>query len=197
METLSHKLNKFLSDCRDKTFAYMRKRFDGLDDESRQDVFQEASMALFDNIANGKFRSGDASMYTYFLSIVNNQANKAVRGLGKTVSIDELVRVKPNEEDDFQDEQLDKLIGLCDDDAVQNEDVHHRLQVLVRAITQSLTDKCQELLWGHYGDNLTWETLAQMNGLANANVAKSSANRCRSQFKDKFNELSARQYENR
>jgi len=184
MRTESNRLNQFLTENYQCTINYLRKNFSKLNDEDCEDVFQEAAMALYQNISNGRYQAGTATLYTYFLRIVINKAQNHVRDMPHTDPFDDT----QNDVDNstlYSNDLLEELIGMNED----NERQRDRLQTTVRTITQSLNGKCNDLLWGHYGDNLSWETLADMYELANANVAKSTANRCRHQFRDRFNQI--------
>ena len=183
-------LNKFISENQERTLAYLRKRFTALDEEDLKDVYQESSVALFLNIIEGSYQQGSAGLYTYFLRICINQALKAVNNGPTTVPLD--VNVKVGDEDDYKDEKIDELLDFIYE--IEDYEPHEqaRIENLVQAIMRELSATCQDLLWGHYGDGLSWGVLADMYGLANASTASSTANRCRNQFRDKFNELNAR-----
>jgi len=183
-------LNKFLSENQDRTLAYLRKRFTALDEEDLKDVYQESSMALFLNLLDGSYQQGGAGLYTYFLRICINQALKAAHKGSSTVPLD--VDVKVGDGDEYKDDKLDELLDFIYE--VEDYEPHERARTenLVRAIMKELSERCQDLLWGHYGDGLSWEILAVMYELANANSAKTTANRCRNQFKDLFNQKNAR-----
>lgn len=183
-------LNNFISENQDRTLAYLRKRFSALDEEDLKDVYQESSMALFMNLLDGSYQQGGAGLYTYFLRICINQALKAVHKGSSTLPLD--VDVKVGDGDEYMDEKLDELLNFIYE--VEDYDPHEqaRMENLVRAIMKELSEMCQDLLWGHYGDGLSWAVLADMYGLANANSAKSTANGCRNKFRDLFNEKNAR-----
>ena len=183
-------LNKFISENQERTLAYLRKRFTALDEEDLKDVYQESSMALFLNLLDGSYKQGGAGLYTYFLRICINQALKAVHKGSSTLPLD--VDVKVGDGDEYMDEKLDELLNFIYE--VEDYDPHEqaRMENLVRAIMKELSERCQDLLWGHYGDGLSWEVLADMYELANANSARTTANRCRNQFRDLFNEKNAR-----
>ncbi len=189
-EFSSEKLNDFLEQSRAKTLTFLSQRFTALSDADLEDVYQEASVALYTNIIDGKLKTLTSSLYTYFLSIAINQALTMTNKKTKIVSLDALTHLNITEGDDFQDEKIDELLGICDEsnDAKHGEYTDN----LVRGIVDALSGKCRDLLWGHYGDNLSWAVLADMYMLSNADTAKSTANRCRNKFRDKYNELIAK-----
>ena len=187
---MGENLNKFIAENRERTFAYLRKRLTALSEEDLKDIYQDSSIALYENLLDGRYEEQDAGLYTYFLRICINQALKSVSKTGNSVPLD--VQVKLGDEDIYLDEKLDELLNLIYDIEGYEEPEQTNVENIVRGIMKELSEKCQDLLWGHYGDGLSWESLAIMYELANANSAKSTANRCRNQFKDLFNNKNAR-----
>lgn len=187
---MGEQFNKFISENQEKTLAYLRKNFKGLYEDDLKDVYQDSSIALFNNIKSGQYEEQDADMYTYFLKICINQAIKAVKQKDKTAQLN--VNVIVGDEDEYQDDKLNELIDFIYE--VEGYDEHEKMRTnnLVQAIMKELSEKCQDLLWGFYGYGLSWAILADECGLANADSAKSTANRCRNQFKDLFNQKNAR-----
>ena len=189
---MGEQFNKFISENQEKTLAYLRKNFKRLYEDDLKDVYQDSSIALFNNIKSGQYEEQDADMYTYFLKICINQAIKAVKQKDKTAQLNVNVIVGDEDEDDYQDDKLNELIDFIYE--VEGYDEHEKMRTnnLVQAIMKELSEKCQDLLWGFYGYGLSWAILADECGLANADSAKSTANRCRNQFKDLFNQKNAR-----
>ena len=187
---MGENLNKFILENRDRTLAYLGKRFTALSDEDLKDVYQESSIALYENLLTGRYEEQGTGLYTYFLRICINQALKSVSKTGNTIPLD--VQVKLGDEDIYLDEKLDELLNVIYDIEDYGVPEQKNADNIVQAIMKELSEMCQDLLWGHYGDGLSWEILADMYGLANANSAKSTANRCRNQFKDLFNDKNAR-----
>jgi len=194
MKQFSPKLNQFLDANRDRTLTYMRRHYSALDSEKCKDIFQEASIALFNNIATGRYTVTQCSLYSYFLAIINNLSLKTLSRTTHNVSIEVLTSISENDHlnSSYQEGKVNDLLCLCNE---QDDDkLVSRMQQVVQDIMNALTGKCKQLLWGHYGDNLPWAVLADMYGLANADVAKSTANRCRHQFKEKFNSVKRKIY---
>lgn len=189
---MGEKFNKFISENQERTFAYLRKNFKELDEEDLKDVYQESSIALFNNIMSGRYEEQDADLYTYFLRICINQALKVIDEKKRKGGIPLEVNVIIGDEDDYRDDKLNELIDFISE--IEGYDEHEKMRTnnLVQAIMKELSEKCQDLLWGHYGDGLPWEVLADMYELANANSAKSTANGCRNKFRVLFNEKNAR-----
>lgn len=188
---MGEEFNKFIDENRERTLVYLRNKF-ALGEEDLKDVYQESCIALFQNIVLGRYEKQDADLYTYFLKICINQAKKVIdkRKRKHETPLDEKVMV--GEEEGYLDDKLDELINFIYEVEDYDEQEKVRTENLVRAIMKELSEKCQDLLWGHYGDGLPWEVLADMYELANANSAKSTANGCRNKFRALFNEKNAK-----
>ena len=76
-------LNRFITDEKGKVHAYLRKYY-SISDDVFDDIFQEASMALFLNIQDGKLSNLTSTLSTYFLRICINQTLK-LKGKQKKV----------------------------------------------------------------------------------------------------------------
>ena len=187
---MGENLNKFFAENRERTLAFLRKRFTALSEPDLEDVYQNSSLALLENLLAGKYEEQNAGLNTYFLRICINQALKSVSKSGISVPLPENANL--GGDGDYIDDKIDELINFIYE--VEGYDEHERLRTenLVRAIMRELTEMCRNLLWGHICDGFSWGTLADMYGLANANSARTTANRCRNQFRDKFNEKNAR-----
>lgn len=187
---MGENLNKFFAENRERTLAYLRKRFTALGEEDLKEVYQNSSLALWENLVAGKYEEQEAGLNTYFLRICINQALKVVSKSGLSVPLPD--NTKFGDDGDYLDDKLDELLNFIYE--VEDYDPHEqaRTENLVRAIMDELSKMCQDLLWGHYGDGLSWGKLADMYGLANASTASSTANRCRNQFRDLFNKKNAR-----
>ena len=186
----SKEFDRFITESREKTLAFLRKRYTSLSQEDLEDVYQESSVALYENLKSGRYEEQNAGLYTYFLRICINQALKMVGKNVPTVPLD--VQIKLGDEDAYRDDKLDELLDTIYEAEGYDEQEQTNSDNIVDGIMKSLSEKCQDLLWGHYGDGLSWEVLADMYGLANANSAKTTANRCRDKFKDLFNQKNAR-----
>ena len=191
-------LNDFLSMQWDKGMAYLKTRFDSLRDEEMEDVIIDSMTALAENVRNGKYQKGDADLGTYFIAICRNQALKRVSGGSHTTFISLIDNRRTTSDDDvnlsdeldfnilskeqYIQENINNLIDLYDDSAETRES---KIQA-VQDIISLLTAKCQQLIWGKYRDHIAMKDLAELLGLKNANVAKTSLSRCLDQFEINF-----------
>lgn len=185
------KFNKFISENRERTLFYLKSKYSELSEDDIEDVYQESSLALYKNIETNKLTELSSSLYTYFLKICINQSMKAISRQGKhlTVGINETDVKQKNMISISKVENVIRVSSEC-----ESSEVVERKAKLVHSILDVMTPQCKKLLWSFYAEDMNWTTIAQQNGLSNANSAKSTANRCRNSFKEKYNELKTKIY---
>ena len=185
------KFNKFISENRERTLFYLKSKYSELSEDDIEDVYQESSLALYKNIETNKLTELSSSLYTYFLRICINQSMKAISKQGKhlTVGINETDVKQKNM---VSISKVENVIKISSEG--ESSDVVERKAKLVHSILDVMTPQCKKLLWSFYAEGMNWATIAQQNGLSNANSAKSTANRCRNTFKEKYDELKTKIY---
>lgn len=185
------KFNKFISDNRERTLFFLKSKYSELSEDDIKDVYQESSLALYKNIETNKLSELSSSLYTYFLKICINQSMKVISKQGKhlTVGINETDVKQKNM---VSISKVENVIKVSSES--ESSDVVERKAKLVHSILDVMTPQCKKLLWSFYAEDLNWATIAQQNGLSNANTAKSTANRCRNSFKEKYNEIKTKIY---
>ncbi|MCQ2203714.1 MAG: sigma-70 family RNA polymerase sigma factor [Bacteroidales bacterium] len=163
----SVELNRFFDKMSGKMKAYVRKHFSSLSDDELDDIYQNASIALYENIVNGKLKVLTSSLSTYFGSICWNQASKHTLSIKPTVDY----------EDIYNNEKIDELLDEEPERAERNR--------LVRQIVNDLPKPCNEILWGYYADDHSMAELAIILNYNNADTVKSTKSRCMSKFKER------------
>ena len=107
------KFNKFISENRESTLRYLRSKYDGLSFDDVEDIYQESSIALYNNIETGKLHELSSSLYTYFLKICINQSLKALRSQGKTIGIRlDGLSTEISQKSKISDKKLNEVIQL-------------------------------------------------------------------------------------
>lgn len=182
-------LNRFIAEERNKVLAYLRKTFSFSDDDL-SDIYQEASLALFMNIRDGKLTNLTSTLSTYFLRICINQTLKFMGKQKKVVPLFDDSRI--TNKYTFHSDKIDELYLLCTED--EEAEKVSRSEKIVQSIIESMQDTCRNVLQGYYWDNLTTSTIADMFGFANANSVKTQKYKCLQKFRNKYNELMNRIY---
>ncbi len=185
------KFNKFISENKERTLFFLKSKYSELSVDDIEDVYQESSLALYKNIQTNKLTELSSSLYTYFLKICINQSMKAISKQGKHIIVG-INDTDIKQKNTVSLSKVENVIRVCSES--ESSDVLERKTKLVHCILDAMTPQCKKLLWSFYAEDLNWATIAQQNGLSNANSAKSTANRCRNSFKEKYNELKSKIY---
>jgi DNA-directed RNA polymerase specialized sigma subunit, sigma24 homolog len=166
--------------------SHLRKNF-SISDDDLEDIFQEASTALFLNIQNGKLTEliNGCSLHTYFLKVCTNQALKFLRKNSKIKPLFDDSRLTNT--NTVRNDKLDELYGICID--TEEIDKKVRMQKLVNEIVDSMTDTCKSILKGFYWDDLSMATIAEENDFPNANAVKAQKYKCMKKYHSKFKDL--------
>lgn len=192
-------LNEFLEREWDRGMLYLGACFGSISMEEREDIIQESMIALANNIRNGKYEQQDATLHTYFIAICRNQALKRTNKTNKVVpfidgqkqsdnsdfGLSDSLNYLTESKDQYIPEHIDVLIDLYEESQEAREKKIEAVQITIK----KLTGKCQTLIWGKYRDHFSMAILAEMVGLKNANVAKTSLSRCLDTFEKEFKKL--------
>lgn len=182
-------LNRFISGEKGKIQTYLRKNY-SVSDDDLDDIFQEASMALFLNIRDGKLTSLSSSLGTYFMKVCINQTLKFIGKRSKVLPLIDESRISNSNA--VRDDKIDELYGFCMD--TEEEDRKIRMELLVNNIIVSMTDTCKNILQGYYWNDFSNSTIADMFGFSDANSVKAQKYKCVKKFTDKYNELKNKIY---
>ena len=190
------KFNKFISDNRESTLRFLKSKYDGLSYDDVEDIYQESSLALYNNIETSKLNELSSSLYTYFLKICINQSLKTIRDRGKISSIrldDFSTEMTPNKR--FSEKRLNDIINLSpiSPESPKSPEyiyVIEEMKYLVKEALSKMPTKCQYLLRSYYFDELSWSVIADKFDIkGGADSAKVQASKCRKGFDEKNQEL--------
>ena len=177
-------LNRFISGEKGRVQAYLRKNY-SVSDDDLDDIFQEASMALYLNIREGRLSSLTSSLGTYFMKVCINQTLKFIGKNSKTIPLIDESRI--SNRNLVRDDKIDELYGFCMD--TEEEDRKIRVELLVNEIIASMKDTCRNILLGYYWDDFSTSTIADMFHFSDANSVKAQKYKCVKKFRNKYNEL--------
>jgi len=182
-------LNRFISGEKGRVQAYLRKNY-SVSDDDLDDIYQEASVALFLNIREGKLSALTSSLGTYFMKVCINQTKKFLGKSSRAIPLVDENRISNSNA--VRDDKIDELYGFCMD--TEEEDRKIRMELLVNKIIASMTDTCRNILHGYYWDDFSTSTIADMFNFSDANSVKAQKYKCVKKFRDKYNELKNKIY---
>ena len=188
MNTLvNKKFEKFIKRYEERTLCYLASKYSSLQDEEIRDIVQDAYIVLYNNLKEGKVED---LAYPYFIRTCSNLCLKKIRENGGHV----IVGINEDEEM-FQDgkvsiSKVNQILQIGE----ENDSALEEKKEMVNTAFERMAEKCRQLLWSFYADELSWGTIAGMFELKNADSAKSSASRCRQRFKEIYNEVKKEKY---
>ena len=171
------KIEKFVVKYRERTIFFLRKHFTTLRSEDYEDIYQEASIVLFCKEAAGALQAVTCQLYTYFLRICINLSHKMVSRQQHML----LLSVSG-------EENVDTLL-LMEKSVLEAQeacDARREKMALADRILAGLSEQRRRLLTGHYLEGKSWEEMASILGLSNADTAKSLACRYRRMLKKQY-----------
>ena len=171
------KIEKFVVKYRERTIFFLRKHFTTLRSEDYEDIYQEASIVLFCKEAAGALQAVTCQLYTYFLRICINLSHKMVSRQQHML----LLSVSGEENVDTL-LLMEKAVA----DAQEACDARREKMALADRILAGLSEQSRRLLSGHYLEGKSWEEMASILGLSNADTAKSLACRYRRILKKQY-----------
>lgn len=161
----NREVSRIYSELRTSFFAYNRIAFPMIREEDREEIYNDSFIALCNNISSGKLQQLTCSLQTY------------INQIGKNKTID-LLRKKKSEQSlpDYEIIGCGSNLDITDDD--NNAITIERQEEIYKLVKEMKNDTCRRILFGFYWQRYSMETLAELIGLNNADVAKSTKVRC-------------------
>ena len=153
----------------------LRKRFSQLDYNTIENLYQDAFLAVYENLQAGKVRE-DTSWSSYIIQIGLNLATKELRHSGITDSIYE----SNNDNEEGRNEisrTVEKLLSECfdeDETMYQNVDA---LSLLGEELNYT-PEPCNTIIRLYYYAKMSMEDIATAVNFKNATTAKSKKSQC-------------------
>ena len=181
----SKELNDFLRDSREKSLRFLQSKYTSLPIEDLEDVYQESAIALYQKIQSGGLSELTCSLYSYFLVICKNQAEKWLRDN----HIQQMVYEESSNEEDIDEninknrlEDLEKWVGLYDMDDDFNTVDYQCFLDKVKEGVRNMPAPCNQVLWSYYWDGFSHQQIAELYGMKSEDVCKTQASRCKKKF---------------
>ena len=172
-------LGQFFEKERCKLLAVLRNRL-SISTDDAEDIYQDACIALFDNIKRGKLKTLTCSLSTYFTQICLNMGYNFVNRGHSITSFDQML--ENTQYDEYGLAQLEAGLGLGD--GLSSEQT-----AMMRDIVQDLPYPCEDILWAYYGDDLSMKEIADVIGFNGADSVKSKKSQCMSKLKERFTRI--------
>jgi RNA polymerase sigma factor (sigma-70 family) len=154
-------------DHKDYALRFMRKMYN--DDELLKDIYQDATIVLYENSKKPNFQITH-SIQTYLNSICRNRLLTLRRNKVKPILISD--DFDPNITDWFVDENYNDL----------KEDRLTSIENALKKMKEA-GGQCYQILKMQYYERFSMGKIAQLLGMKNEDSAKSQASKCRSKLK--------------
>lgn len=178
-------LGQFFEKERNKMITILKNRL-SVQTEDAEDIYQDACVALFNNIKNGKLKTLTCSLSTYFTQICLNLGYNFVNRGQTTTSFDQML--ENSQYDEYGLTQLEAVLGLGDG-------LSQEQTTMMREIVQDLPHPCEDILWAYYGDDLSMKEIADIVGFNGADSVKSKKSQCMNKLKERFTKIIKSFYE--
>lgn len=165
-KTMTKTCDTIISGARNKEIQWLRGL--GLTLEDAEDVFQEASVSLYD-VMSSKRLTMKGSPEAYLHGICHNMAYKRMEELRRKADL-------------VDDDKLDRLLALTEEeeplqDAIDDDSCEIDYYSILSTLLERLTPRDFSIIHGYYIEGKTMEALAIENDLASAEVARTT--KCR------------------
>lgn len=128
-------------------------------------TYNDSFIDLIDNISSGKLQQLTCSLQTYINTIGYNKSIDLLRKKNSTQSLPDYERIESDNDFDIADDANDAI-------AIERQEEIYKL------VKDIENDTCRIILFGFYWQHYSMEILAELTGLSNADVAKSTKVRC-------------------
>lgn len=153
---------------RSSFLSWSQKRY-GISEEDAADCFQDAVIALWNNVMDGKLEDLQSSLKTYLFSIGKNYV---------------LTKIRKDTREPVWTEELEEMkrSDLPDPEALYlgNERVR-----VVADLVETLSEPCKSILRYYYYKRFSMEAIAETMQYKNADTVKSQKLRCVKELQEK------------
>ena len=136
-----------------------------LGDDDLLDVYQDAYIAFFENIQNGKLIELKSSISTYLISIGKYKIMERLRKNSKQVKSESILNLVHEVDDEVENFEIER------------EELTTEQKVL-QLYFETLGEKCQEILRMFYYKNYNIKQIMVEGGYNSENVVKATKSRC-------------------
>lgn len=145
----------------------------GLDEADVLDIYQDAYIAFYENIGNGKLATLKSSLSTYLI------------GIGKYMILERLRKNKKK----VNSESILGTTGIVDDEIASFELFDEQLspeEVLLQYYFNQLSETCKSILTMFYYKKYSIKQIMEAGNYNSENVVKSQKSRCLKTLRESF-----------
>lgn len=151
---------------RSEFVGYIGKRYKG-DSETIFELYQDACVALYDNIHSGKLQvlNPGVKLKTYLFRIGYNKFIDLIRTRTRNIGICENIDYTKDYDSEYADDCSERF-------------------AIIRQAVDIMREPCNTILSLYYWENKSIKEIAQLQGYANTDSAKSQKSKCMGKLKE-------------
>lgn len=168
----------------------LRNRFVNISSDTIEDLYQDAFMAVYENIKAGRV-SDKTSWSAYIIQIGLNLANKKLRYIANTELLENLFSYDEDKQT-MQYNRIEKLLNEhlgIEQSIYTDKDILHVLGTEI----QYVPEPCSTIIRLYYYDNLSMNDISVAINFKNADTTKSKKSQCMKTLADRVKD-SLRKY---
>ena len=169
--SFNKELNAIHRECKASFFSHLRIQYPSLSVLDVEEIYDDAILALYQDVKDGKLKELTCSLQTYINRIGEHKAIDIIRK--KHLETEELP-----EYDSLDFCERTEEYWLAGGDSLEEE----RKNTIYNLI-EKLVEPCKKILFSFYYDHCSMEVIAKSMGMANSDVAKTQKSRCMSKVK--------------
>lgn len=169
--SFNKELNAIHRECKASFFSHLSIQYPSLSVLDVEEIYDDAILALYQNVKDGKLKELTCSLQTYINRIGEHKAIDIIRK--KHLETEELP-----EYDTLDFCERTEEYWLAEGDSLEEE----RKNTIYNLI-EKLVEPCKKILFSFYYDHCSMEVIAKSMGMANSDVAKTQKSRCMSKVK--------------
>lgn len=169
--SFNKELNAIHRECKSPFMSHLIIQYPTLSVLDAEEIYNDAILALYQNVKDGKLKELTCSLQTYINRIGEHKAIDIIRK--KHLDLEELPEYETLDYCERTQEYW-----LADGDTMEEErknTIYHLIEKLV--------EPCKRILFSFYYDHCSMEVIAKSMGMANSDVAKTQKNRCMGKVK--------------
>ena len=169
--SFNKELNAIHKECKAPFISHLTIKYPTLSVLDAEEIYDDAILALYQNVKEGKLKELTCSLQTYINRI----------GEHKTV---DLLRQKHLDTEDFPEyETLDYCERTEEYWVAEGDSMEEERKSTIYHLIEKLVEPCKKILFSFYYDHCSMDAIAKTMGMASSDVAKTQKNRCMGKVK--------------
>lgn len=165
-------LNDIYGECKPVFMSTMHSLFSALPQEDIEEIYNDAVLAMYDNVKKGSLTNLTCSIQTYINNI----------GKHKIIDLCRKRKIETVSYSDSESEWHSKISSIIEEVDKKDE----KLDIITR-IVEKMGEPCKSILFYFYYLQLSMKLIAEKMSLKDSDSAKTTKNRCMNKLKDTTN----------